>query len=63
MIGSRIKEIREEKKLGINELARLSGVNASYLSALERNVKTNPSVNTLEKLAKAMDISIGEFFI
>ena len=44
----------------MNELARISGVNASYISALERKMKNNPSVNILEKLAKSLDVDIDE---
>ncbi|GFZ32576.1 transcriptional regulator [Clostridium zeae] len=60
MFGKNIKAIREAKKIGVNELSRLSGVNASYISALERDEKKNPSVNTLEKLAAALEVSIDE---
>ena len=60
MFGKNIKTIREAKKIGVNELSRLSGVNASYISALERDEKKNPSVNTLEKLAAALEVSIDE---
>jgi transcriptional regulator with XRE-family HTH domain len=60
MFGSNIKKIRESLGLGVNELSRLSGVNASYISALERDEKKNPSVNTLEKLATALNVPINE---
>lgn len=60
MFGKNIKAIRESKNIGVNELSRLSGVNASYISALERDEKKNPSVAILEKLATALDISIDE---
>lgn len=60
MFGKNIKYIRLSKNIGVNELSRRSGVNASYISALERDEKNNPSVNTLEKLAKALDVSIDD---
>lgn len=60
MFGANIKKIRESKKIGVNELSRLSGVNASYISALERDEKKNPSVNILEKLALALEVSIDD---
>lgn len=55
-----IKKIREDKKLGVNELSRISGVNASYISALERGEKKNPTVTTLKKIAKALDVTVDE---
>lgn len=60
MFGKNIKYIRESRNIGVNELSRLSGVNASYISALERDEKKNPSVAILEKLATALDVSIDE---
>lgn len=59
MIGKNIKNIRERKDIGVNELSRLSGVNASYISALERGGKDNPSITTLEKIADALDIPLN----
>ena len=61
MFGKNIKRIRELKGLGVNELSRLSGVNASYISALERDDKKNPSVTILEKLANALEVTVDEF--
>lgn len=60
MFGKNIKLIRESKNIGVNELSRLSGVNASYISALERDEKKNPSVTILEKLANALEVNIDE---
>lgn len=60
MFGKNIKFIRKSKNIGLNELSRLSGVNASYISALERDEKKNPSVTILEKLANALEVSIDE---
>ncbi|WP_026887672.1 helix-turn-helix domain-containing protein [Clostridium beijerinckii] len=60
MFGENIKKIRESKKIGVNELSRLSGVNASYISALERDEKKNPSVMILNKLATALDIAVDD---
>lgn len=60
MFGKNIKYIRKSKNIGVNELSRLSGVNASYISALERDEKNNPSVAILEKLASALEVSIDE---
>jgi len=58
MIGDNIKRIRELKDLGVNELARIANMNASYISALERNKKNNPSMDVLEKLATALQVSV-----
>jgi len=61
MIGDNIRKIRELKELGLNELARLANMNASYLSAIEQNKKTNPSIKALEKIADALGVSSQNF--
>lgn len=61
MLGDNIKRIREKKGIGVNELSRLSGINASYISALERNKKKNPSIGTLESIAKALNVTANDF--
>ncbi|KZL94324.1 helix-turn-helix domain-containing protein [Clostridium magnum] len=60
MFGENIKRIRERKGLGVNELSRLSGVNASYISAMERGEKDNPTITTLKKLADVLNVTIDE---
>lgn len=62
MLGDNIKSIRMEKKLGINETARLAGISPSYLSDIEKGNKTNPSMEVLQRIADALDVSIEEFF-
>ncbi|NFQ67344.1 helix-turn-helix domain-containing protein [Clostridium sporogenes] len=58
MFGENIKRIREDKELGVNELSRLSGVNASYISAMERGEKENPTITTLNKIADALEVPL-----
>jgi len=56
MIGDRVKKLRLEKKMSISELANQAGVAKSYLSNLERNKQTNPSIQFLEKIAAVLNI-------
>ncbi len=56
MIGTNIRKIRESKGLGVNELSRLASINSSYLSALERGEKKNPSTNIINKIAAALKV-------
>ncbi|WP_050607236.1 helix-turn-helix domain-containing protein [Clostridium niameyense] len=60
MFGENIKRLRELKGLGVNELSRMSGVNASYISAMERGEKENPTINTLKKLADTLEVTVDE---
>ncbi len=60
MIGSNIKRLREDKKLGLNETARRAGISAGYLSSLERGEKKNPSLDLLKKIAEVLGVSIKD---
>ena len=51
MIGNHIKRYRLQKKMTLSELAEKTEIAKSYLSSIERNIQTNPSITVLEKLA------------
>jgi transcriptional regulator with XRE-family HTH domain len=54
-IGERIKKARKEKDLTLDVLATRTGFSKSYLSQIE-NMKREPSIGTLTKVAHAMSI-------
>ncbi|WP_313800443.1 helix-turn-helix domain-containing protein [Cytobacillus sp.] len=58
MIGERVKQLRKEKKMSLSELAEQAGVAKSYLSSLERNLQTNPSIQFLEKIAAVLNVPV-----
>ncbi|MCM3673370.1 helix-turn-helix domain-containing protein [Peribacillus simplex] len=58
MIGYRVKSLREERKMSISELSIKSGVAKSYISSLERNLQTNPTILVLEKIARILCIKV-----
>lgn len=58
MIGDKVKKFRIEKGLSLTELAERAGVAKSYLSSIERNIQSNPSIQFLEKIASVLDIPI-----
>ncbi|MFE8697323.1 helix-turn-helix domain-containing protein [Cytobacillus sp. FJAT-53684] len=58
MIGERVKILRKEKKMSLSELAEQAGVAKSYLSSLERNLQTNPSIQFLEKIAAVLNVPV-----
>ncbi|MCK2002944.1 helix-turn-helix domain-containing protein [[Brevibacterium] frigoritolerans] len=58
MIGYRVKSLREERKMSITELSAKSGVAKSYISSLERNLQTNPTILVLEKIARILCIKV-----
>jgi XRE family transcriptional regulator of biofilm formation len=59
MIGERIKKYREQRKMSMSELAERAGVAKSYLSSIERNLQSNPSVQFLEKVSSVLGVSVN----
>ncbi|TVX79119.1 helix-turn-helix domain-containing protein [Peribacillus simplex] len=58
MIGYRVKSLREERKMSISELSTKSGVAKSYISSLERNLQTNPTISVLKKISRILCIKV-----
>jgi transcriptional regulator with XRE-family HTH domain len=61
IIGDRIKQIRESKGLSQGHLQDRTNLLRCYISRVENN-HTCPSVETLEKLARAMEIPLYQLF-
>ncbi len=60
-IGSRIRKRRNELDLAVRELARRTGLSASFISQLERG-KSNVSLDSLRNIAEQLEVSIQFFF-
>ena len=54
-IGKRLRDLREAKGLSQGDIERRSGLLRSYISRVEGGY-TAPSISTLEKFAKALEI-------
>ena len=57
-VGKRIKALRRQKKLTLNELSRKVGISISFLSDIE-NGRSNPSLERLKDIAEALDTSVS----
>ena len=55
IVARNIKRLREEKKLSMDELTKLSGVSKSMLAQVERG-EGNPTLSTLWKLSNGMKV-------
>ena len=58
-LGQRLRTAREEKKIGLRELARRMGVSPSLISQIETG-KTEPSINTLFAMVSELELSVNE---
>lgn len=62
MLGDNIREIRNENKISLNNLSRMTGISLGYLSDLENNKAKNPSVEKLTLIASILNVSVDLFF-
>jgi transcriptional regulator with XRE-family HTH domain len=58
-LGHRLRAVREQKNIGLRELARRLGVSPSLISQIETG-KTEPSINTLFAMVSELELSVNE---
>jgi transcriptional regulator with XRE-family HTH domain len=61
MIGNRLKDLRESKQLSQGDIEKRCGLLRCYISRVE-NGHTVPSVETLEKMARALGVPMYRLF-
>ncbi len=60
--GNRVRQERTQKNLSQEGLADLAGVHRTYIGMIERAEK-NITLENIEKIAKALNIKIGDLLI
>ena len=58
-LGKNLKMLRLKRKLSQGELSKRFNVDRAYISNIE-NGRMNPTLSTLEKIARALKVSIKE---
>ena len=61
-MGTRVKEIREQNGMSQEELAYKAGLCRATVSAIESDPHKKPTVRTLEKIARALGVSLDRIF-
>jgi len=61
LIGNRIKSLRRRKGYSQEKLAEVVGINAKYLSSIERGAE-NPTLDLFIRLSQGLKVSIYEIF-
>src|SRR5437868_13302411 len=61
VIGNRLKELRESKNLSQGDIEKRTGLLRCYISRVE-NGHTVPAIETLEKLARALEVPLYQLF-
>jgi transcriptional regulator with XRE-family HTH domain len=61
IIGERLRAFREQKKLSQGDIEKRTGLLRCYISRVENN-HTVPALETLEKMARAMEVPLYQLF-
>jgi len=57
-----IKQIRRSKSISTYKLSELTNLSEAYIKDLEGNRKFNPTLDTLGKIADALEVNVKELF-
>lgn len=60
-VADRITELRKERGLSTNRLAKMAGIGQSTLREIEHRIKS-PTVATIERICLALGITLADFF-
>lgn len=61
VVGERLKAIREMKQMSQGDIEKKTGLLRCYISRVE-NGHTVPAIETLEKMARAMEVPLYQIF-
>ena len=59
-IGVNIKKIRAEKGYSLEKIARLADLSLNTIVKVENGVNQNPTFETLQKIAKALEVKMDD---
>jgi len=59
-IGKNIKGLRQAKRISQDKLSKLADVSLQTIVKMELDDKPNPTIETVQKIAKALEISIDD---
>ena len=59
-IGKNLKKLRKKKGLSQDRLSKLADISYNTVIKLESGGITNPAIETLQKIAKALGVSVDD---
>jgi transcriptional regulator with XRE-family HTH domain len=60
IIGKNIKKYRKHKGISQDKLSKLADVSLNTIVKLELDINPNPTLETIQKIAKALEISLDQ---
>ena len=61
MLGRKLRSLRQARDLSLKSLAEEAGISIALLSQVERD-QVDPSLDTLRKLARALNVPLFSLF-
>lgn len=58
MLGQRVRALRTQQHMTLEDLADKSGLSVAFLSQLERDLRSNPSLASIRRIAQALNVSL-----
>ncbi|KKS55876.1 MAG: Transcriptional regulator, XRE family [Candidatus Magasanikbacteria bacterium GW2011_GWA2_42_32] len=59
-IGSNFKKLRAQKGYSLEKVARLAELSLNTVVRLESGVNKNPTIETLTRIARALEVSVDD---
>jgi len=59
-IGKNIKKLREQKRISQDRLSKLADISSNTIAKLELDDSSNPTIDTLKKIADALNVKIEQ---
>ena len=59
-ISKNIRKLREQKGISQDRLSKLADISLNTIAKLELDETQNPTIETLQKIAKALDVKVED---
>jgi len=59
-IAENLKKLRVKKGLSLEKIARLADLSLNTIVKVENGVNINPTIDTLTKIAKALEVDVDD---
>ena len=59
-IADNLKKLRAKKGLSLEKIARLADLSLNTIVKVENGVNTNPTIETLTNIAKALEVGVDD---
>lgn len=61
-VSKNIRKFRQQKRISQDRLSKEADLALNTIVKIETDENPNPTVETLEKIAKALGVQVGDFF-